>query len=131
MPTGEEGLTNEDENVIEDAGSMLSSHLLCHSDAEGFYVPVSFSEPLFDVDDIGIPGGMLGSSYALLDELREVAPAIDIDLKDGELTDGEADRLYEVGCDDAHPWTREYVVFLALWEAAKASIAHKTAIVFT
>lgn len=30
---------------IEDETSMLSSHLLCHSDSAGYYVPVDFDDP--------------------------------------------------------------------------------------
>lgn len=32
------------------------SHLLCHSDAEGFYVPVDFKDVLFDEEDGGESG---------------------------------------------------------------------------
>lgn len=127
-PTGEGGLTAEDEFLIDDASSMMCSHLLCHSDCDGLYVPVRFAEPLFDLDDAGLPGGMLGSSYALLDELRVVAPYIGVALEGGELSDAEAQRLYAT--DDSNPWDREHVVFLALWEAATASVTHGTAIVF-
>lgn len=130
-PTGGE-LSREDDSVIDDAMSMLSSHLLCHSDAEGLYVPVDFDEPLFADPEDEVPGGgMLGSSQGLLAELRLVAPAIGIALTDGELGDDEAARLFEAAQDDAHPWCREYCVFGALWEAARVSIEHHTAIVFS
>lgn len=130
QPTGEAGLTERDDFVVGDASSMMISHLLCHSDCEGLYVPVDFPDPLFDLDNVGVPGEMLGSSFALLAELRVVAPKIGIELVDGALTDAEAGRLYEAGRDDTSPWSIEYIVFLTLWEAATASIRHRSAIVF-
>jgi len=30
--------------------------MICHSDAEGFYVPVRFDEVIFDADDRGLAG---------------------------------------------------------------------------
>jgi hypothetical protein len=124
-------VSERDETVIEDATSMLSSHLLCHSDCEGLYVPVRFDEPLFADDDDGVPGaGMLGSSFGLLEELRVVAPKIGTTLTDGLLSDAEAERVYRVACGGDAPWVHEYCAFGALWEAASASIEYQSAIVF-
>jgi len=129
-PSGE--LSSRDESIIDDASSMMSSHLLCHSDAEGLYVPVNFEDPLFDTDEMGVPGGgMLGSSQGLLKELREVAAFLEIELTEAGLPDHEAKRLYDISCEDGHEYFREYCVFLALWEAANASVKHNTAIVFS
>ncbi|MET3390868.1 hypothetical protein [Variovorax atrisoli] len=120
------------------------SHLLCHSDAEGFYVPVDFDEVLFDGDggdeeeaegdaDIeepaGLPGGMLGSSQRLLEELVFVAPALGIRLDDGRLSDEEAERI-DALIDEDDGLYREYVSWLLLYESARLSIEHRTAIVF-
>lgn len=127
-PTGEDGYTDEDDSIVQDAMTLFSSHLLCHSDCEGLYVPVEFPNPIFSDD---VPGAMLGSSHALLDELREVAPHIGIRLEEGELPDAEAKRLYDATRDGSHPWDREYMVFLTLWETASASVRHATAIVFS
>src|ERR1700733_12902324 len=41
--------------VIEDAATLFDTHLLCHSDAEGYYVPVEFDEVIFDNDERGLP----------------------------------------------------------------------------
>jgi hypothetical protein len=122
-----------------------ASHLLCHSDAEGFYVPVDFKDVLFDGDDsceeddeddedeeeeeAGLPGGMLGSSYRLLEELVFVAPALGIHLDNGKLSDEEAERIDALIEEDGGLY-REYVSWLLLYESARLSIAHKTAIVF-
>ena len=120
------------------------SHLLCHSDAEGFYVPVDFDEVLFDGDggdeeeaegdaDIeepaGLPGGMLGSSQRLLEELVFVAPALGTRLDDGRLSDEEAERI-DALIDEDDGLYREYVSWLLLYESARLSIEHRTAIVF-
>ncbi|RUR68462.1 hypothetical protein ABL849_07770 [Variovorax sp. 375MFSha3.1] len=131
------------------------SHLLCHSDAEGFYVPIDFQEVLFDSDgsdedeeeddaqeeadeaegdaDLeelsGLPGGMLGSSQRLLEELVFVAPALGIRLENGKLSDEEAERI-DALIDDDNGLYREYVSWLLLYESARLSIEHRTAIVF-
>ncbi|MFB9246556.1 hypothetical protein IV454_08340 [Massilia antarctica] len=104
----------------------LESHLICHSDAEGLYVPVEFDYPAFHDE---LPGGILGSSYRLLEELIVVAPAIGVELVNKALTDREAARINElVSCK--HGLYRELCAWLALYEAARLSIEHKTAIVF-
>lgn len=55
-------------------------HLLCHSDCEGFYVPLSFDLVLFDdaVPPRTSIGGIVGSSVRLLEECRELASVIDL-----------------------------------------------------
>lgn len=108
---------------------MMTSHLICHSDAEGYYVPVDFPEILAsDGDDL--PGGILGSSQRLHAELVFVAPALGIRLQAGELTDEEAARINDLTEED-DGLNREFSAWLALFEAARLSIEHKTAIVFT
>lgn len=108
---------------------MLDSHLLCHSDCEGYYVPVAFDEPLFLPPDAGVAGGgMVGSSQGLLDELRGCAPALGIALDGGELTDDEARRVGDL--PETDPFMIEASVWLTLHEACRASIAGGHAIVF-
>ena len=129
-PLPEDVDPTEDE-TLEDVASTFESHLLCHSDAEGFYVPVDFEEVIFaEEDETDLPGGMLGSSYRLLEELVLVAPALGIALTDGQLSDEEAARLGD-GMGDDEGLYREIESWLLLYESARLSIAHKTAIVFT
>jgi len=117
--------------LVEDELYLLSSHLICHSDAEGFYFPIDFSDVLFaDPEDSSLPGGMLGSSYRLLEELEVVAPALGIRLIDGWLPDNEAARINELACSEEGIY-RELCAWLALHEAARVSIELKTAIVFS
>ncbi|MFV8751784.1 hypothetical protein ACNOYE_14660 [Nannocystaceae bacterium ST9] len=127
-PVDAEGLARDDA-LVEDEASMFSSHLLCHSDAEGFYVPIDFPEPLF-LDERAIAGGgMVGSSQRLLAELRRVASAIGVVLGPrGELSDAEAERLADV--PNGEDFFREQIVWLTLHEACLASMASGAAIVF-
>ena len=41
---------------------MFDSHLLCHSDCEGFYLPIDFADVIVDAkNQMRIAGGLLGS----------------------------------------------------------------------
>ena len=125
-----EGEDPTDDSYLDDAASMMDSHLLCHSDCEGYYVPIDFAEPIFDVEDRGLPGGMMGSSQGLMKELIQVAPAIGIELQKGELSDGEAAKIAAEN-DESKPFYIERLVWLALYENARVSIANKTLLVFS
>ena len=83
-------------------------------------------------DDNGrILGGMLCSSFDLSDELVEIAPNLGIDLdKNDKLSDAEADRINRQAKQGDSPFKIELAVWIALYEAARLSIEHKTAIVF-
>lgn len=118
-------LQPEHDRVVDDVASMLDSHLLCHSDAEGFYVPMELGEPIFDD---ALPGTMLGSSQALLRELIEVAPALGIAIEDGRLAEASAVELGEL--EDGTPLWRERLVWFALYEGATISVTHQTLLVF-
>lgn len=118
-------LRPEHESVVEEASTMFDSHLLCHSDCEGLYVPIELGDPIFDDD---VPGTMLGSSQALLLELLEVAPHIGVTLEDGRLTPACEVELRAI--EDSGPLWRERLVWYTLFEAATLSIEHKTLIVF-
>lgn len=128
----EDDVDPSDDPVVEDALHESESHLIRHSDAEGFYVPVDFEEVLYSSpdDDDEVTGGMLGSSYRLRDELVLVAPALGIALTDGQLSDEEAERINGL-IDRDEGLHREYASWLRLYESARLSIAHKTAIVFS
>lgn len=128
-PLGEDESPTDDP-VVEEETNMMSSHLLCHSDAEGFYVPIDFEDVLFD-DGGDLPGGMLGSTQRLMEELVAVAPYLEIDLVDGELSDAEASRLDEEAESEEDPFWIEKLVWLSLFEAARLSLKYKTAICFT
>jgi len=125
MPAGEDPA---DDPVLQDEVVMFESHLLCHSDSEGFYVPVRFDQVLFDEHN-RIPGGFLCSSHKLYNELVYIAPKMGIELTEGMLSDAEAQRINGVAESD-EGFYREYCVWIALFEAARLSIQHRSAICF-
>lgn len=125
LPPSAGEISDEDDRLIENVALDFRSHLLCHSDAEGYYVPVEFEEPIFDDR---VPGSMLGSSFALKRELLKIAPLLEIKLDGDVLSDSEAARIYAI--EDDHPFFRENAVFLSLWEVTRVSLEENSAIVF-
>ncbi|MEU4648798.1 hypothetical protein [Nocardia fluminea] len=126
-----EGDSAADDSVIDLVGSTFDSHLVCHSDCEGFYVPVDFDEVLFVGEDVDIAGGMVGSSTALMRELVYVAPYLGIALVDGMLSDLEIGRIQKMlDSDSSHPFDRELITWLLFFEAARVSIENGTVVEF-
>jgi hypothetical protein len=123
----EAGQNPTEDDVLDEEMFMFESHLLNHSDAEGYYVPQDFEDTIYDDT---VPGGMIGSSQHLLRELMQTAPALDITLEHGELSDAEAQRINQVGESDEALY-RENTVWIALFEAARLSIKYNTLIVFS
>ena len=117
-----------DDPVLEEEAGMLESHLLCHSDAEGFYVPVDFDEVLMD-EQGELAGGLLGSTHTLQRELARVAPALGIELVDGVLGDAQVAAIQRRS-DQEDGLHIELMVWLCLFEACNESIVHRTAIGF-
>jgi hypothetical protein len=117
-----------DDPVLRSQYTKLNSHLLCHSDAEGFYLPIDFQSVLIDESE-RVSGGMVGSSFRLMKELIFVAPAILIHLDGGKLSDSEAQAI-NAGLENQSGLFIERIVWLSLYEAARLSIKHRTAISF-
>lgn len=115
--------------LVEKHSRKMQSHLLCHSDAEGFHVPIDFKPMLVD-DGKRIPGALVGSSYRLREELVAVAPALGIALNGTDLPDAEVAAISRDALDETGVW-RERLVWLALFEAARLSIEHRAAIYST
>ncbi len=132
-PPLQQGQSDPESTAIEEAGALFDFHLLVHSDAEGFYVPVDFDEVIFDSEELGLAGDMLGSSVRLLHELLAVAAPLQIALDGEQLAAGEAARLLQQSEAEAEadPFWRERLVWLALFQAARASIDHQVMIVFS
>jgi hypothetical protein len=122
------GAKPTDDQILQAEYRRQTSHLLTHSDAEGFYLPVDFKDVLFDRGE-GLPGEMIGSSFRLLQELVFVAPAIGIELHESELTDHQAEEINNL-LEAQTGLFIEKIVWLSLFEAARLSNEHKTAIVF-
>ena len=125
LPEGQEA--SEDDRIDRELSVFLDSHLICHSDGGGFYVPIDFPEPLFGSDELE-GGGILGSSQRALAEVILAAPLLDVELVDGKPTKTVIDTIQEE--DDSHPLWIERKVWLAMYEKFRLSIEHKTAVVF-
>jgi hypothetical protein len=123
-----EGQDPAQDPVVMEETYKMRSHLLCHSDAEGFYLPLDFHAPIFD-DTGRIPGGVLGSSYRLREELASIAPRLNIILIDGQLAGGEVGKIKRQADRQTYFWI-EKSVWLSLFEAARLSIEHGLAICF-
>lgn len=109
-------------------------HLLWHSDCEGYYVPIEFSNVIFcDADEHGkLAGDMLGSSYTLKEELEVLARALGLPLDEVDVDDEE---LWEASAEqgEGEGWKRygiESFTCKQLHEACKQSIMHKALLVF-
>lgn len=122
---------NEDpgvDSVLEDHYSYMESHLLTHSDAEGFYLPVKMPEVLFDIEEARVPGAMIGSSYSLLEELKGLTKYLGIELDDNNDI-MNVQQLNEIIQENGDFWI-EILVCASLIDAAKFSINNNTAILF-
>ncbi len=107
-------------------------HLIHHGDAEGLYVPIDFEHVLF-CDEAQVPGGMIGSTQRLQNELQRLARALEVPLH----FDSDDDEVAEAASARARtgPRWKQYGVeshaLLALWNACELSLGRKAAIVFT
>lgn len=126
VPEGEDPAADP---IVEEELTRMRSHLLCHSDTEGFYFPIDFQDVVVDEDDV-LPGGMLGSTQRLMHELVVLAPYLGIALQMGELSNSEATRLNRE-TEKEGPFWIEKCVWLSLFEAARLSLKHGAAICFT
>ena len=120
----------DDKRLNDEHYTFISSHVCCHSDCEGYYVPIDFHDPLFDTRKKGgLPGGILGSSQQALQELVKTAPLLGIKLKGEHLSDKAAKEIAKEA-DEAHPYWIERKVWLSLFEAFRQSVEYKCAVVF-
>ncbi len=119
-----------DDDVLDNEMYMFDSHLICHSDSEGFYLPIDFDEIIVDdKKQDRIAGGLLCSSDRLRQELVAIAPKLGIMLDGEHLTEAEADKIARDTRSQEGLWI-EKIVWISLFSAARLSIEHKTAICF-
>jgi hypothetical protein len=123
-----DGEPEEDSRVQHEIRNVETSHLICHSDCEGFYVPVDFPDPLYD-PGFPIPGDVLGSSHQALRELIQVAPLLGITLKDGVLSLAQA-KAIDAERDGSHPYEIERQVWLTLYQVMDSSIRLRSLVIF-
>jgi hypothetical protein len=106
-------------------------HLIIHSDAEGFYVPVVFERALV-VTDFPLAGGMLGSTQQLHAECRDLAGLLGVPAGIG----GESDAVIEAlgsqgqGRERWQQYAVETFTCLQLLAACDASLRTRAAITF-
>lgn len=124
-----DGEDPSEDKIVDKQSNKFESHLLCHSDAEGYYLPIDFEDVIVD-DDEEICGGLACSSYRLMEELVSIAPKLGIELSDGKLSDTEAQKINEESTTEASSFWIEKIVWLSLFEAARLSLEYKTAIRF-
>jgi hypothetical protein len=117
---------DEAKDVVEQEALFGDSHLLNHSDCDGYYVPVDWA----DYHDFPLVGAeVVGSSPHLLWEIEKCAPAIGIeDVDDGWLPDGKLRQLRAE--DQSHPFHIERYTWVALYDACRLSMHTGHAIVF-
>jgi hypothetical protein len=121
-PVAEGEDPSEDDAIEEELEVFMDSHLICHSDFDGYYVPIDFAELLYD------DRGVLGSSQRALAEVIQAAPLLAIELMEGGPTKTAIDAIHEE--DGSHPLCIERKVWLCLYEKFRLSVEHKTAVVF-
>jgi hypothetical protein len=107
-------------------------HLLNHSDAEGYYVPLDFPKVLEPPEEFRVAGGTVGSSDRLRQECEALAQVLELPLS----LDPESDEVWKAEEEQgvsAVKWRRYAVearVCLVLPRAAELSIRYGSAIVF-
>jgi hypothetical protein len=119
-----------DNSWVEHEMACMESHLICHSDCDGLYLPVEFADPLLSLREGDIAHEGLGSSQAGLEELRQVAPLLGIELKDGKLLQKIGRQICREKEAD-HPFEVERKTWLAFFEAFTLSVEHKSAVLLT
>lgn len=107
--------------------TFAESHLVCHSDTEGYYVPIDFPEPIGDSRKKSLIGNVIGSSQGAMRELIKTAPLLGIPVENGVLPDAVAD---EINAEEDGPLYIERKAWLLLFDALSHSLEHKAAVAF-
>ncbi len=124
LPPLQDGNVIDEDEVLVEEMNMLRSHIICHSDSEGYFVPVNFNEPIMD-DDIW--GGALCSSIKVMEELINCAYLIGINVEDNAISDKEAENINLTLKD--HPFFAERIAWFAMYEAARISVKNNVLVV--
>lgn len=127
LPDGAEA---RDDPALAQVDGRTDNHLIHHAEREGFYLPISFSQVVRDPGGTAAPGGWLGSSLRLAEELAEIAPLLDLDPgRSGEVPRATVNRVLRDRAATA-PFHLEQWAWLLHAEAAAASARAGTAIVY-
>ena len=126
-----------DDPLILDAICMVNAtpfqHLLCHSDSQGYYLPIDFEDVIYPDRKLKIAGEMIGSSYRLLAKCERLAAVLELplDLDHNDKSVWEA--VEHQGAKSKEKWQSygiESFTCLALVNACRVSIQVGAAIVF-
>jgi hypothetical protein len=124
----------DDEDAVEDPWVVhelmgLESHIVCHSDCDGWYLPLDFQTPFFSEDEDDIAAFGLGSSFGGLRELVQKAPLLGIKLNKGKIFKKQGLLICQEERGD-HSFEVERKTWLAFFEVFTQSISCKSAVVF-
>src|SRR5262249_12714518 len=120
----------KDKRVQDELWTYIDSHIICHSDTEGYFVPIDFEYPLIDRrKKNGLPGGILGSCQRAFRGLVRTAPILGVKLRNERLSDRGA-RVIVEEADGSHPYWIERKAWLSHFEAFRYSLEHKCAVVY-
>lgn len=109
------------------------THLLEHSDAEGYYLPVNFDAVVYAPEASKIAGGAIGSSYRLLEETEYLMHLLGVPLD----LDPEDELFWSASSNQGEAlegWQRygiESFTCSRLYHAARHSLELTSAIVFS
>jgi len=109
------------------------NHLVMHSDAEGYYLPIDFADVLFPPDELRIPGGMVGSTHRLQNECLKLKEILRIPERLTQECDELCEAMEHQG-EGEELWSRygiECFSCVQLLAACEASLQSGAAIVFT
>jgi hypothetical protein len=120
---------SQDKQIDAALYTFAESHIICHSQTEGYFVPIDFEDVIADNRKGGLTGRLLGSSQRALKELVRTAPLLEIPLVDKQLSDDAARSLAKEP-DESHPCWIERKVWLSMFEAFRHSVEHKCAVVY-
>ena len=107
-------------------------HLIIHSDAEGYYLPIDFPDVLFPPAHLEIAGGMVGSVPRLLQEIERLARRLEIPVGVETDTDELSD-LLRAPLAEGPLWQRygrESFGCVTLREGCRHAMATGAALVF-
>jgi hypothetical protein len=107
-------------------------HLILHSDAEGYYLPLEFREVVFPNPDLDVDGAMIGSSPMLLRECERLATVLGVPPNIVPESDELVEAAEAQGKGEGYlRYGQEVFACVQLREAARRSVEAGAAIVFS
>lgn len=125
-------LSEENHGMFSYVSSGLFDHLIFHSDAEGYYLPVDFERVFFVPEEPEIPGSFLGSVQQLYKECERLAEALQIpeEIDVGSQALWKATESQGEGQTQWERYGMESHSCVVLCAACEHALEHEAAIVF-